>query len=135
MSSNTRDNDMPADIQWDGTSGLLFKEWKRAILDTGAERTDESGSSVADVFTGADMGGTAVGAPPLPAGAAQHSQKMQALYRTRRKQAYALLVKNISCKDIKFHLRTNFFQQGEQAWQYLCSIGDMEPQRSDVRLT
>ena len=133
MSSNNRDKDMPSVIQWDGTSGDPFKEWKRAILDTGAERTDESGSSVADVFTGADMGGTAVGAPPLPAGAAQHSQKMQALYRTRRKQAYALLVKNISCKDIKFHLRTNFFQQGEQAWQYLCSIGDMEPQRSDVR--
>ena len=115
MSSNNRDKDMPSVIQWDGTSGDPFKEWKRAILDTGAERTDESGSSVADVFTGADMGGTAVGAPPLPAGAAQHSQKMQALYRTRRKQAYALLVKNISCKDIKFHLRTNFFQQGEQA--------------------
>ena len=106
---------------------------RRAILDTGAERTDESGSSVADVFTGADMGGTAVGAPALPAGVAQHAQKMQALHRTRRKQAYALLVKNISCKDIKFHLRENFFQQGEQAWQYLCSIGDMEPQRSDVR--
>ena len=122
MSSNNRDKDMPSVIQWDGTSGDPFKEWKRAILDTGAERTDESGSSVADVFTGADMGGTAVGAPPLPAGVAQHSQKMQALYRTRRKQAYALLVKNISCKDIKFHLRTNFFQQGEQAWQYLCSI-------------
>ncbi|EOD17428.1 hypothetical protein EMIHUDRAFT_464223 [Emiliania huxleyi CCMP1516] len=62
------------------------------------------------------MGGTAVGAPALPAGTAQHARKMQALYRTRRKQAYALLVKNISCKDIK---------RG--------SIGDMEPQRSDVR--
>ena len=74
MSSNNRDKDMPSVIQWDGTSGDPFKEWKRAILDTGAERTDESGSSVADVFTGADMGGTAVGAPPLPAGAAQHSQ-------------------------------------------------------------
>ena len=118
MSSNNRDKDMPSVIQWDGTSGLPFKEWRRAILDTGAERTDESGSSVADVFAGADMGGTAVGAPPLPAGAAQHAQKMQALHRTRRKQAYALLVKNISCKDIKFHLRENFFQQGEQAWQY-----------------
>ena len=53
MSSNNRDKDMPSVIQWDGTSGLLFKEWRRAILDTGAERTDESGSSVADVFTGA----------------------------------------------------------------------------------
>ena len=73
MSSNNRDKDMPSVIQWDGTSGLLFKEWKRAILDTGAERTDESGSSVADVFTGADMGGTAVGAPALPAGTAQHA--------------------------------------------------------------
>ena len=110
MSSNNRDKDMPSVTQWDGTSGLLFKEWRRAILDTGAERTDESGSSVADVFTGADMGGTAVGAPALPAGTAQYAQKMQALYRTRRKQAYALLVKNISY----------FFQQGEQAWQYLC---------------
>ena len=60
MSSNNRDKDMPSVIQWDGTSGDPFKEWKRAILDTGAERTDESGSSVADVFTGADMGGTAV---------------------------------------------------------------------------
>ena len=78
MSSNNRDKDMPSVIQWDGTSSLPFKEWKRAILDTGAERTDESGSSVADVFTGADMGGTAVGAPPLPAGVAQLAQKMQA---------------------------------------------------------
>ena len=59
---------MPSVIQWDGTSGDPFKEWKRAILDTGAERTDESGSSVADVFTGADMGGTAVGAPALRRG-------------------------------------------------------------------
>ena len=79
MSSNNRDKDMPSVIQWDGTSGDPFKEWKRAILDTGAERTDESGSSVADVFTGADMGGTAVGAPLLPAGIAQYAQKMQAL--------------------------------------------------------
>ena len=77
MSSNNRDKDMPSVTQWDGT--LLFKEWRRAILDTGAERTDESGSSVADVFTGADMGGTAVGAPALPAGTAQYAQKMQAL--------------------------------------------------------
>ena len=52
---------------------LPFKEWRRAVLDTGAERTDESGSSVADVFAGADMGGTAVGAPALPAGTAQHA--------------------------------------------------------------
>ena len=52
MSSNNRDKDMPSVIQWDGTSGDPFKEWKRAILDTGAERTDESGSSVADVFEG-----------------------------------------------------------------------------------
>jgi len=73
MSSNNRDKDMPSVIQWDGTSGLPFKEWRRAILDTGAERTDESGSSVADVFAGADMGGTAVGAPALPAGTAQHA--------------------------------------------------------------
>ena len=56
-----------------------FQGGRRAILDTGAERTDESGSSVADVFTGADMGGTAVGAPALPAGTAQYAQKMQAL--------------------------------------------------------
>ena len=77
MSSNNRDKDMPSVIQWDGTSGDPFKEWKRAILDTGAERTDESGSSVADVFTGADMGGTAVGAPALPAGTAQLTARLQ----------------------------------------------------------
>ena len=92
MTESKKEHDFPPFV---GTSGAPFRRWKENLLGHGAGKCDDKGYSVADHLLGADQGGYAAGAPP--AGNAADQTKM----RKRRKEAWALLYRNISDRDLR----------------------------------
>ena len=117
----------------------IYRTWRRDLMATAASRSDDSGSTLADYFGDADMGGTAAGAPRLPpitgarGNALSDANKMQRLRTARRKNAYALIVKHITDQDVLTVLSTTCFQDGRAALQYMDANYDRALERSELR--
>mmetsp|Transcript_4739 Transcript_4739/g.7259 ORF Transcript_4739/g.7259 Transcript_4739/m.7259 type:complete len:220 (-) Transcript_4739:970-1629(-) len=116
---------------FDATPGEKYRVWRQHLFSYAATRTDESGSSLADTLTDADMGGGAAGAPPFPGGAAR--DKMQRLKAARAKASYALIYKHISDGDLRTILFSQHFQDGHGALTYLDAAYDTPITRSELR--
>mmetsp|Transcript_24176 Transcript_24176/g.60064 ORF Transcript_24176/g.60064 Transcript_24176/m.60064 type:complete len:178 (-) Transcript_24176:71-604(-) len=122
---------------FDATPGEKYRQWRQHLFSHAATKTDESGSSLADALSDADMGlmgggrGAAVGAHPLPGGAQR--DKMERLRRARAKASYALIYKHISDGDLRTILFSQHFQDGHGALQYLDAAYDTPITRSELR--
>ena len=101
--------------QYDGASSGWHK-FRRDLLGHAVTLVDASGSTVAEHYADADMGGGAPGAPPMPnvpaapagavAAAMADLQKMGRLRQGRQKVSLGLLVKHISNENIRTALVT-----------------------------
>jgi len=94
-------------------------------------KSDESGSSWADHLMDIDMGGAGPGAPPYPIGAQR--DKMVRMRLSRSKNCYGIIVKHISDSDLVKILATNYFGNGQQAFNYLNGLYDTPVRRQDLR--
>ena len=114
-------SDVKYDITpFDGTPGEAYERFEERLLNLAA-KSDDRGWSLADHMLGADEGGPT--GPPLPGGA--NAAKAQQAYRKRKKESYAILTKHILDAEYVTQMRTNHFQDGYEAFQYLrgqCNI-------------
>jgi hypothetical protein len=103
-----------------GGGGEVFRKWLRQLLMATAGETDKSGSSIADMLRGLDMGGAAAGAPPMPGGgAAADLRDMQRLRDARLKIGFAWIINNIDCETIKVFLQDQYSGDAVGAMAYL----------------
>ena len=103
-----------------GGGGEVFRKWLRQLLMATAGETDKSGSSIADLLRGLDMGGAAAGAPPMPGGgAAADLRDMQRLRDARLKIGFAWIISNIDCETIKTFLQDQYPGDAVGAMAYL----------------
>ena len=86
-------------------------------------KSDESGSSWADHLMDIDMGGAGPGAPAFPVGA-QRDKMIIRLRLSRSKNSYGIIVKHINDTDLVKILATNYFGNGQQAFNYLNGLYD-----------
>ena len=103
-----------------GGGGEVFRKWLRQLLMATAGETDKSGSSIADLLRGLDMGGAVAGAPPMPGGGAAADQRdMQRLRDARLKIGFAWITNNIDCETIKSFLQDQYLGDAVGAMAYL----------------
>ena len=117
--------------RFDCRPGEPYREWRMALMNFCSIKSDESGSSWADHLMDIDMGGAGPGAPPYPSGAQR--DKMIRLRLSRSKNSYGMIVKHISDTDLVKILWTNFFGNGQLAFNYLNTLYDTPVRRQDLR--
>ena len=78
-----------------------WKRWKRDLMANLQSQTDESGTNPMEHLYDRDMGGGAVGAPPMPAGGGAQALKMQRLRPKRANTAYSTIYKHLESSDLK----------------------------------
>ena len=118
--------------RFDGRPGETYRrEWRMILMNFCSTKSDESGSSWADHLMDIDMGGAGPGAPAFPVGAQR--DKMIRLRLSRSKNSYGTIVKHINDTDLVKILATNFFGNGQQAYNYLNGLYDTAIRRQDIR--
>ena len=78
-----------------------WKRWKRDLMANLQSQTDESGTNLMEHLYDRDMGGGAIGAPPMPAGGGAAALKMQRLRPKRANTAYSTIYKHLESSDLK----------------------------------
>ena len=118
--------------RFDGTSGEVYRRWRRELLNFCSSKVDESDSSKADHLLDVDMGGAGPGAPAMPTTAAELT-KMQRLRSGRARSAYGIIIRHILDTDLMAILSNSHFQQGQEALQFLNTAYDTSIRPSDLR--
>ena len=107
---------------FDGTPGQHYDKFEERLLNAATARTDDRGWSLADHFLGNDEGGPT--GPAFPGGGPGLLNATNA-YRKRLKESYGLLTKHITDADHITEMRSNYFQNGHDAFESLrtsCSM-------------
>ena len=104
---------------YDDTPGKSWDDFDGRLKNYAAGRTDDRGWSIADHLMKVDEGSPGV---PMPIGNATEMRKANAARRRRQKDSYAILTKHISrCHEHLKYIRTNHFQDGQAAYDYMVA--------------
>ena len=102
---------------YDDTPGKPWDDFKGRLMNYAAGRTDDRGWSLADHLMQVDEGSPGV---PMPIGNATELRKANAARRRRQRESYAVLTKHIGrCHEHLKYIRTNHFQDGQTAFNYM----------------